>query len=306
MAHALSPYSTAEADNSLSLHDQVQIALAIADETLVKSLLVDSLPSIALGHQIGGIRVTIGVPLESRQAVDGLIEFEETHCILIESPDEIEQGIAEYTQRNGNHRGYIDLTRCEAETRNLGQGIPLSQALSLLSHSGFTQKQIESILHLPQDGWFQSWWYMTDESGAFTVPFLRLLRTLHYHDGTVTIQYKDFFANEKPPCYKSQSQQVLVEIANESYNFSQTLEHINSARRQLGIQKAVLIRDRLSDLEARGYVSQGISLYTSSELVLPTQARCVHCVTADCPMHGRSDSPVLTCRRFCLDATPTD
>jgi hypothetical protein len=301
MAYPLLTYSSHEYRDPLSLHDRVQIALAIADESLLKTLLVDCIPAIAPLHRIGSISTTIGVPIESRKAIDGIIQFESINCTLVDSPTDLEQVISEFTSRNGNQRGHLDLTRCEAETRFLGQTVMLSQALALLAHSGFSPQQVEEILHLPQDAWYKSWWYGLDEAGYFTVPFLRLIRTRRYTDGTFTIQYKDFFSQDKPPCFKSQEQKVLVEIGDRLLGFRKTLEKINYSRQQLGISQALLICDRLSDLEARGFMSQGISIYAAEEMMVPTQANCALCITNDCPMHGLENSPVLTCQRFCLE-----
>jgi hypothetical protein len=300
MAHHLQTQPFQPHD-SLSLHDRVQIALAIADEMALKSLLAECTPPITLPHRIGSINSTIGIPIESRKAIDGVIRYEEINCVLVDSPDDLHQGVSEYTHRNGNQRGYLDLTRCEAEMRTLGQSITLSQSIAMLARSGFSPRQVDEILNLPHDAWHKTWWYTLDEDGGFTVPFLRMMRTFRYADGTFTLQYKDFFSQEKPVCFKSQEQQVLVEIGADSHSFRKTLEKINYARQQFGISKAVLICDRLSDLEAQGFISQQISIYAAAEVHLPVHANCSFCATKDCPMNGRTDSPVLTCQRFCLD-----
>jgi hypothetical protein len=293
-------YPTPE-QNSPPFRDRVQIALAIADSPVLQSLLTDCTPPLASPDRIASIRSTIGIPLEPKKAIDGIIQFEEIQCLLIDSPQEIEQGVAEYTQRNGNERGYLDLTRCEAETRDLGLITNLAQAIARLSQAGFSSQQIQAILHLPQEAWHKTWWYTVDEQGQFTVPFLRLMRTQHYLDGRLSIQYKDLFAHHKPACFKSQEQKIIVEIFSESKGFRKTLEKINYARQQLGLERALLIGDRFSDLESQGFISQGISLYAAQEVMLPVQANCAFCVT-DCPLQGHEDSPVLTCQKFCLEA----
>jgi predicted CopG family antitoxin len=292
--------------SSTSMHDQVQIALAIADEPLLRSLLVHCTPAIAPYHQIGSITSSIGVPIESKKSVDGVLSFELVRCVLA-PPDQIDQsfkttGPQTDRDRNQKQREYARLTRCESETHILGQTISLAQALTMLSHVGFSSQQVEAILNLPYEAWHKSWWYTLDVEGGFTVPFLRLIRTLRYTDGTFTIQYKDYFGQEKPACFKSQEQKVLVEIKTERQSFSKTLEKINYSRKKLGITRAILICDRLSDLEARGFISQGISLYTASELILPTQANCSLCVNTACLLSGQTSSPVVMCRQFCLEA----
>jgi hypothetical protein len=293
-------YSTSEQE-SPPFRDRVQVALAIADSTILQSLLTDCTPPIAPPHRIGSIRSSIGIPLESKKSIDGMIQFEEVQCVLIDSLQEAEQGVSDYTQRNGNERGYLDITRCEAEIRDLGLITTLAQAIARLSQSGFSSPQIQTLLHLPQEAWHKTWWYMSDENGEFTVPFLRMMRTQNYLDGRISIQYKDFFANDKPVCFKSQEQKVIVEIFSESKGFRKTLEKINHARQQLGVERALLIGDRFSELESQGFISQGISLYAAQEVLLPARANCAFCAT-QCPMQGRENSPVMHCQDFCLEA----
>jgi bacterioferritin-associated ferredoxin len=287
--------------NTLSMRDQIQIALAIADENLLKSLLVSCTPPIAQPHRIGNVTSTIGVPIATKnKAVDGIIQFESINCVLAESPAEIDPRLSEHHNRDSAQRELSSLTRCESETHILGQTITLAQALSLLAHAGFSTEQVEAILNLPYEAWHKSWWYTLDADGGFTVPFLRLIRTLRYTDGTFTIQYKDYFSQEKPNCFNSHNQSVLIEIKPELPNFRKTLAKINQARDAFGIEKALLICDSISDLEARGFISQGISIYAANETILPAQANCATCVTHDCPLNGIAESPVMTCRRFCL------
>ena len=79
--------SDSKSSSSLPLHDRVQIALAIADPLVLKSLLTDCTPPIAPAHHIGGISTQIGVPVESRKAIDGIIRFELIRCILADAAD---------------------------------------------------------------------------------------------------------------------------------------------------------------------------------------------------------------------------
>jgi hypothetical protein len=287
----------------MPLHDRVQIALAIADPILLKSLLTDCTPPIAPSHQIGGISTQIGIPVESRKAIDGIIRFESIRCVLADAADWA-QGVLKYSHSVGNDRGYLDLNRCATELSTLGQTVSLSQAIALLAQAEFSSDQIHAILNMPQDAWYKSGWFALDAIGGFTIPFQRLMRTRHYANGTLTLQYKDFFAEDKPPCFKSQDQQVLVEIGTDLHSFRKTLEKINYARQQLGIAKALLICNQISELEAQGYISQGISIYAAHEVVLPTHANCLDCAMDNCPMQGNPDSPVTQCQRFCLETQP--
>jgi hypothetical protein len=300
MVYSLLTVSATDRSDALSWHDRIQIVLGMADESLLKSLLVDCTAPITQLHRVGGIRAKIGIPTAVGTAVDGLIEFEEVSCVLATSPVQLEQEVSDYTRKNGNQRGYVDLIRCETETQTVGQALSLPQAISTLSHAGFGSPQVKEILNLPYDGWHKSWWYWVDELGNFTIPFLRLLRTRRYADGTYTLQYKDFFAQEQPNCFKSHNQKVIVEILPESHQFQTVLAKINLARQQIETPHALLICDRISDLEAQGFISQGISLFASHEIALPIRANCVDCVTPDCPMRGNTRSPVLLCQQFCL------
>ncbi|MBE9177168.1 hypothetical protein IQ268_01085 [Oculatella sp. LEGE 06141] len=298
---ALTHSGSKKQQGSLALRDRIQIALAIADETILKSLLVGCTPPIAQPHRIGTVSSTIGVPIAAHsKAVDGIIQFEAVNCILAGSPAEVDPRWADHRGRDAASRELAHLTRCESETHILGQTIGLPQALSLLAHAGFSPQQVEAILNLPYEAWHKSWWYTLDAEGRFTLPFLRLIRTLRYTDGTFTIQYKDYFSQQKPSCFKSHDHKVIIEIKPELNSFRKTLAKINQSRETFGIDKALLICDSISDLEAQGFVSQGISIYAANEVILPAEANCGICSTPGCPMSGIADSPVLTCRRFCL------
>jgi hypothetical protein len=126
------------------------------------------------------------------------------------------------------------------------------------------------------------------------------MRSRRFADGTLTLQYKDFFAEDQPICFKSCNQQVLVEIMPDQHQFPVTLAKINQLRQQLQVNKALLICNQISDLEARGFISQGISLYSAKEITLPVKANCLTCATR-CPFQGKADSPVLLCQQFCLN-----
>jgi hypothetical protein len=288
----------------ITTHDHVQIALAIADTHVLKSLLVDCTPPLARAEHIGAITSKIGIPVESRKTVDGMIQFESLHCILVNSPAEIEERVAATTEPQLRQREYLKLTRCESEMQTLGHALTLAQTLAILTQAGFSDEQIDKIVNLPNDAWHKTWWYSLDDEGNFTVPFLRMMRTLRYPDGTFTLQYRDHFAQDKPRYFTSQEHKVMIEIRTEAQTFHKTLERINVSRVQLGIEKALLICDSISELEARGFISQGISVYaTQKSVALATQSDCTACANYDCPMNGRSDSPVLTCRQFCYDAS---
>jgi hypothetical protein len=301
MIHSSLAIDSDSGDRADSWHDRVQLGLAIADEITLKSLLTNSTPPIIQPHRLGGVRSAVGVPVTSSLTVDATLEFEELQCVLA-VPEELEQQIAEYSRLKGNQRGYLDLIRCEADTKTLGQFLPLANAIAMLNQAGFSTEQVQHILNLPYDGWDKSWWYQADAQGEFTVPFLRLMRTRRHPDGTITLQYKDFFAQQQPTCFKSCTHKLLIEILPSAHKFAQVIAKINLARQQSGLSEALLICDQISDLEARAFISQNISLYASHEIALPVWANCLTCSNESCPLQGESDSPVLLCRQFCLNA----
>lgn len=282
---------------STSVHDQVQIALAIADESVLKSLLVNATPAIGLPHLIGSVRVAIGVPIPAHKAADAVIHFEQVRTVLIDSPDEVEQHVQK-GDRDSVYRQYAKLTRCESDTQTLGHGVSLAQAIALLNHAGFSQTQIDDIVNLPYDASYKSWWYAIDPDGNVSLPFHRTMRTLRYPDGTLTLQYKDQFADVKPACFKGAEVPVLVEIQTESRSFGKIIEKINIAREKLAIDRAILISNQVSDYEVQGYNSQGISIHTTQALSKSARVSCKTCTTPTCPLHGLKNSPVLNCRQF--------
>jgi hypothetical protein len=287
--------------SSTSVHDQIQIALAIADETVLKSLLLSCTPPIAAAHTVGTVNARIGIPIPNGRAADGIIQYEAVQCVLTESQAEIEQRFSIWGDRDRRERRYAQLTRCESETHTLGQSLSLAQALAVLNQAGFDPSQVQTILNLPHDAYHKSWWYMLDATGEFSSPFRRMIRTLRYADGTFTLQYKDQFVQDKPSCFKSEMRSILVAIKSPRQSFGRTLEKINRNREVLGSSAALLICDEVSDLEAKGFISQGISVYSAHELLLPTRANCQVCVNAGCPLNGALQSPVRLCKQFCLD-----
>jgi hypothetical protein len=289
-------YPVSDSIKAASLRDQIQIALAIADASMLRSLLINCIPSMLDWQHIGAVSAELSVPTGDQQAADGILHFEVIRCVLAGTPRLIDMpGTGGWTQES---RELARLTRYESEMRTLGQNLPLAPLVSLLAESGFCPKQIEEILRLPRDGWHKSWWYAIDETGEFSIPFLRHIRLLHYPDGTFTVQYKDFFAQEKPLCFSSLPQKLLVAIKTEAHEFGETLKRINYQRQALGIPRAILICNTISELEAQGFISQGISVYPASELILPTRSNCAHCARYECPMNGTTNSPIAMCYGF--------
>jgi bacterioferritin-associated ferredoxin len=284
---------------SRHLHDQIQIALAIADETVLKAMLVNCRPAIAPTHHIGHMSSAIGIAAPQQRAVDGIIEYESIQCLLAPSKGVHPEASADF---GWNARDYQRHTQCESDTFTLAEDLSLSEAEALLLAAEFTLPQAHHILHIPPAATHKTWWFTLDERGHFTVPFLRALRTVHFANGTVAIKYKDYFERVEPPCFRSDRCAVLVEIQPEVSGFSRTLERINRHRIQHGIDRAILIVDKVSDFEAHGFISQGISLYPAIDLLLPMQANCGNCQNETCPLKGDRESPVALCRAYRPDS----
>jgi bacterioferritin-associated ferredoxin len=284
---------------AVSVRDQIQIALAIADLNLLKALLTQCIPAMIQPERIGMIASEVGVPLGDRVAADGILHFEAIHCLLANVQPQLDPN---------HHGGATDpketarLTQHESDLQTIAQHLPLAPAIALLAKVGFPPPHIQEILRLPHYAWHKSWWVALDANEQFTVPFLRCIRTLHYLDGTLTLQYKDFFEGEKPKCFASLPQKVLVVIRDQSQGFGETLQQLNQQRSALGSKQAILICDTISDLEAQAFIHQGVSLYPALDLVLPMQANCLDCGRHECLMNGNADSLVASCHGFLVDS----
>lgn len=283
--------------DATELRERIVLALAIADEATLRSLFVDCYPQVAPAHRVGHIRATLGVPVSHAQVIDGVLHYDVVNCVLADTVHTAPSAQAACCSTVD----YQQVTRCQSSTQTLGRNIVRSQVEAILAASGFSREQIATILHLPEAAWHKSWWYVLDDLGEPDVLFHRRIRTRHYSDGTYTLQYQDYFAQESPPCFQNQPQRVLIKIHDSSQRFSQVLANINAARQHLGIHTAILISDSISELEAQGYINQDIYLYATHQLLRPIQADCLFCTNQQCPMQGRPDSPVRMCDRFCLD-----
>ncbi|MEM9008119.1 MAG: hypothetical protein AAGE59_32005 [Cyanobacteria bacterium P01_F01_bin.86] len=124
--------------------------MAVATNEKLQSLLVNCVPAIAYPHQVGSVRVSIGVPPGTKglEAIDAVVEYEHIWCILAaDAPN----------GQTCNTRDYQYLTRCQSELKTLAWRVNLSEAIALLQHGGFHEDQIQRILQLPWDGWHRSW-----------------------------------------------------------------------------------------------------------------------------------------------------
>lgn len=292
-------YSLIEQGRSLTVRDQIQMALAIADPILLKSLLVGCFPPIASADQVGAVSSEVGIPVKDYASADGVLQYESIQYVLAESRPDVNASQARGWTRDSKE--LARLTQHESEMHTLAQNLPLAAAIALLNKAGLQHDQIQDILRLPHYAWHKSWWYGMDAEGDMTFPFLRCIRTFHYPDGTLTLQYKDFFDQEKPTCFTSLPQKVLVAMRTESQGFAETLQQINRQREALGMQKAILVCATASELEIQAFNRQHISLYSATDTVLPLQANCERCDRQDCPLFHRPDSPVIMCRNFLIN-----
>ncbi|MDB9526347.1 hypothetical protein PN498_10145 [Oscillatoria sp. CS-180] len=272
--------------------NQVQLALAIADTALLKSLLVDCTPAIALPHQINQLKVTVGPPPGQKGAehADAVIEYEQLWCTPSEgAPNEDHFSVKDYQS----------LTRCQSELKTLGWRISLSDAIALLQHGGFQESQIQRILQLPWEGWYRSWWDTFEPQGHLGLPFQRWFRTRCYSDGTYTLQYRDHYAQDAPPCFRGIWQQVPVVINQAAGQFGETLTGLKKACHTLNAQRCILLADELlTDLEAEGYIRQGVSLYPLQQSALAEQSLCQRCDRNQCPMRHQQNAPIINCRDY--------
>ena len=277
-----------------ALHDQIHMALAIADATVLKSLLIHCIPTITQPHLVDRLSAQIGVPTDDGQSVDAVLNFDAIRYTQT-SPDPPPSSVTtgrSYTSQRDNQMAW------QSELQTLIDGSSRLQSKQILASEGFTEHQSEEILRLPNDAWHKSWWCALDGEDEPADRFLRLIRTRRYPNGTLMIQYKDCFQKEQPACFRSQPQQVIVTIKSEHQGFVETLKQINHNRQRLGIQRVILLCNALSDIEVQGFINQGVNLYPMADVILPLQADCQHCASIDCVMNGREQSPVVICRNF--------
>jgi hypothetical protein len=130
------------------------------------------------------------------------------------------------------------------------------------------------------------------------VPFQRHIRSRSYADGTVTLQFKDHYAQQRPEGFRSQPQKLPVVVHLPQASFCDNLTTINLSRQALDTHQAILIADDLSELEVEGYIRQNVSLYRQRSLGYLLSVNCRSCGQILCPLQGVDSSPVLACRSF--------
>jgi hypothetical protein len=276
-------------------HHTAQLALAVADEVYLRSLLTDSLPTLAQPHEIGAISIQVGVPLQQhpQYSIDGVLTFEHIHCVLAGSSPQVPPLPEFHT-----HTEYQSVTHCHSDLATLAENVAPSEAVDLLARAGFDADQIRQILQLPSQAWHHSWWYALGPEGFVAVPFQRHIRSRCFADGTFTLQFKDDYAQDRPHGFRSQSQAVPVMVHQDSLSFGENLTRLNRARRELNVAQALLIATDLTELEIEGYIRQNVSLNNQRGMQRPLTAHCRLCHRDLCPLHGVDSSPVMACRSF--------
>lgn len=291
-ASDLTPFPKATASTaSQPDRNQIQLTLAIANTDMLRSLLVQATPAIARPHQISQIRVSVGAPpdTEGLAAIDAVVEYEHIWCTVSEGAPQIDEQPM---------RDYRYLTRCQSDLKTLAWRVNLADAISFLSHGGFQEDQIQRILQLPWEGWHRSWWDTFDAAGHLGLPFQRWFRTRCYGDGTYTLQYRDFYSQDAPPCFRGIWQRIPVMTVHAGYPFGEALTSLKQARHTLGADQCLILADSLSDLEAEGYMRQGVSLYSLQQPLQPELTLCPRCDRQICPMNHRSDTHIISCRDY--------
>jgi hypothetical protein len=287
-----SPYRQEVASPPLQ---EAQLALAVADEAFLKTLLTDCFPAIAHPHEIGAVSVEVGVPLPHRAdgSIDGILKFEQITCVLAGAYADAPP-VPEFS----SHDHYQAVTQCHSDLSTLAHNLPLPEVVALLSRAGFDSEQVHQILHLPSQAWHKSWWYALDLDGNLTVPFQRLMRTRRFADGTITLQFKDYYGHAPPAGFRSAVTQLPILVHQPQLSFCGNLSLINLARRELQSHPAILMAQGLSELEVEGYIRQNVSLFQQQVVQLPLAANCRSCHQIKCPLHGVDSSPVMACRSF--------
>lgn len=239
--------SQRSAPNSLGTVDDWQLALAISSESVLRSLLCDCTPALASHDEVDRVTVHIGVPVAGG-TIDASLEFERVHCILAEQSD-----CALVPGRSATYQSGL---------QTLAHQVRPQDAMALLAHVGFEPRQISQLMRLPSQGWHKSWWRQV---GVREDCFQRWMRLRRYPNGTITLQYQDYFSQDRPPCFYARSESVPVLVRRSHASFSDTLGRLNRTRAALQAAHIVLVCNALSDIETEAFIRQNVSLYQVSD-----------------------------------------
>jgi hypothetical protein len=225
------------------------LVLSLASEPALKSILSECCPALADPCQIGAVSIQIGVPIaELATPLDALLHYERIGCVLL--PD-----MGNVLPLAGQGRMYhSDLqTLLWKEDREV--------AIATLSQAGFPPAQIQQILHLSSQAWHKSWWQQIDEWGNPGPMFQRWLRLRHHPNGSLTLQYQDYFSEHQPSCFHSQPHQVpVLTYPTNQLSFTAVLTTLNQVRLALQTHAILMIARNLSEPEIEGFMRQNVSL----------------------------------------------
>ncbi|MEL6765325.1 MAG: hypothetical protein AAFO87_17075 [Cyanobacteria bacterium J06607_6] len=228
--------------------DDWQLALAIANESVLRSLLCDCTPALVTPEAVDRVSVHIGVPIAGG-TVDASLQFERVHCVLAEQSDCALVPGRQVTYQSG--------------LQTLVERVRPQDAIALLAHVGFSPRQISQLMHLPSQAWHKSWWRQV---GAGASCFQRWMRLRCYANGTITLQYQDYFSQDRPPCFYARSESIPVLVRRPQASFADTLGRLNRTRAALQTAHIVLICDALSEIETEAFIRQNVSLYQLSAM----------------------------------------
>lgn len=282
MAKSSMSYSGHEGRKTTPIHDQIQIALAVADEAKLKSLVANCYPPILPWNCITRISSRVGVPVQYKQAADGVISFEGTICEQKELSDSnVAQMAGQYIEdfkRNRDDycllKGFFTRTRviygpCEPSLEGV-RGYLKELECSSMAISNTLQISVKWLDSNSTSPVYEIDCSVKTDAGKESVK--RLIKICECPDIFV-ILYQDFVFPQCPVIFQNTRSRILVEIKTEIQSFGEVVEQINRYREKLCIQKAILICDTVSDLEAEGFISQGISIYPATDLVLAAHTR---------------------------------
>ncbi|PSN20295.1 hypothetical protein C7271_02920 [filamentous cyanobacterium CCP5] len=277
---------------SVDWQEQVQIALAVGNEGLLRRILIDSWPAAIAPSHVGSVRADVAVPVGEGR-LDVVLTVERTVCALAGSRPDLP---SEPVIHDHDHLQF--LTGCVSKLYPLVQNQSLSKVVELLSRVGFSEAAMHQILNLPYHAWYKSWWYQADGAGSLSIPFQRFIRSRRYGDGTLTLHYKDYYSQEPPGSFVGETLQLPLVIRQPQEGFMATLERVNRARQALSAEKALLVVDEVTPIEVEGFAHQNVSLYSIQSIPVSPPADCYHCTQATCSLQGQLQSPVQACRGF--------
>ncbi len=241
---------------------QLEMLLAIASDSQRRSLLTDCTPPIISAPQLGGVQLHLGVPNGQGQAIgDGVLVYEELTCQLA-WPD-LKSGDRPWLTQNAS------LTAHQSPLQTLGWRVPLAEAIALLTYGGFSETQIDHLLHLPWDGWHRSWWHPITPSGPGPIPFRRHLRVRLHPEGTYILQYQDHYHQDAPPCFRSQWHTLPLVIHQPNCSLGEHLLRLHQAQQDCQSPHTLLLAGPLSPLEETAFTQQGVPHYPISRLCAP-------------------------------------